>query len=135
MATLFAELVSPGRIVFSGEVRSVVLLGVEGDMTILPDHAPILTMLHPGIVFATDVTGTGRRAFVSGGFAEMSNNRLTILAERVLPMEELTRDQLEEEILHLHTQRDGTMDDAIRAQFDVSIGRLEEYKASLDLRS
>ncbi|GEP04354.1 ATP synthase F1 subunit epsilon [Methylobacterium oxalidis] len=133
METLFAELVSPGRLVFAGEVRSVVLHGIEGDMTILPGHAPLLTMLHPGVVFATDIAGTGRRAFVSGGFAEMAGDRLTILAERVLPVEELTRDQLEEEILHLQTQRDGTMDDAARARFDVSIGRLVEYKASLGL--
>ncbi|MDR7036026.1 F-type H+-transporting ATPase subunit epsilon [Methylobacterium sp. BE186] len=133
MADLFAELVSSDRVAFAGEVRSVVLLGIEGDMTILPGHAPLLTMLHPGIVFATDAAGTGRRAFVRGGFAEVAGDRLTILAELVLPVEELTRDQLEEEILHLQTQRDGTMDDAARARFDVSIGRLEEYKASLGL--
>ncbi|GJD53863.1 ATP synthase epsilon chain [Methylobacterium crusticola] len=131
MATLFAELVSLERIVFAEEVRSVVLQSIEGDLTVLPGHAPAVTLLHPGIVFATDAAGTGRRAFVCGGLAEIIGTKVTILAERVHPVEEVTPDQIDEEILHLQMQRDGTADDAVRAQFDVSIGRLEEYKASL----
>ncbi|WP_336492598.1 ATP synthase F1 subunit epsilon [Methylobacterium nigriterrae] len=133
MDDLFAELVSPERVVFAGEVRSVVLPGVEGDMTVLVGHAPLATALHPGIVFATDAAGTGRRAFVRGAFVEVTAGRVTILAERVLPVEELTAAQIEEEILHLQMERDATVDEATHAQFDVSIGRLEEFKASLGL--
>ncbi|MEA1833693.1 ATP synthase F1 subunit epsilon [Methylobacterium durans] len=133
MADLHAELVAPDRVVFAGEIRSVVLPGVEGDMTVLPGHAPLVTALHPGIVFATDTDGVGRRAFVSGGLVEVTGSRVTILAERVRPVEELTSDGLDEEILHLQMERDGTRDEAIRAQFDASISRLEEFKASLGL--
>ena len=57
MALLFAELITPGSVVFEGEVRSVVLSGVEGDMTVLPGHAPVVTLLFPGMVFATDAEG------------------------------------------------------------------------------
>ncbi|WP_336487510.1 hypothetical protein [Methylobacterium nigriterrae] len=84
-------------------------------MTILPGHAPLLAMLHPGIVFAADAAGNGRRAFVSGGIALVTADHLIVLAERVLPVEELTRDQLDEEILHLQIQRDGSRDEAARA--------------------
>lgn len=131
MAELFAELVSPDQVVFAGEVRSVVLSGVEGDMTILPGHQPLVTMLHPGVVFAIDTAGTGRRAFVRGALAEVGPERVTILAERVLSIEELTGDQIDDEILQLQTQRDATRDETARARFDISIARLDEFKAGL----
>ncbi|ACL61658.1 ATP synthase F1 subunit epsilon [Methylobacterium nodulans] len=133
MANLFAQLISPERVVFSGEVRSVLLPGVEGDMTVLPGHAPLVTLLHAGLVFATDAEGTGRRAFVRGGFAEVTGTQVTILADHVLSVEELTRDRLDEEILHLQMERDGTADPDLRAQHEASIGRMEEFKASLGL--
>jgi F-type H+-transporting ATPase subunit epsilon len=133
MALLFAELIAPDRIVFEGEVRSVVLSGVEGDMTVLPGHAPLVTLLFPGMVFAIDAEGQGRRAFVRGGVAEITGTKVTILAERVLPVEELTRDQIDDEILHLQLIRDTSGDEASRAQANASISRLEEFKGSMRL--
>ena len=133
MALLFAELITPGSVVFEGEVRSVVLSGVEGDMTVLPGHAPVVTLLFPGMVFAVDAEGQGRRAFVGGGVAEITGAKVTILAERVLPVEELTRDQIDDEILHLQLMRDASGDEASRAQANASISRLEEFKGSLRL--
>lgn len=133
MADLFAELISPERVVFAGEVRSVLLPGLEGDMTILPGHQPLVTGLHPGIVFAIDADGTGRRAYVRGALAQVTAERVTILAERVLSVDELTGDQIDVEILQLQTKRDATLDEATRARFDISIGRLEEFKAGLGL--
>ena len=58
---------------------------------------------------------------------------MTILAERVLSVDELTGDQIDVEILQLQTKRDATLDEATRARFDISIGRLEEFKAGLGL--
>lgn len=58
---------------------------------------------------------------------------MTILAARVLSVEELNGDQIDAEILQLQTQRDATRDEATRARFDVSIARLEEFKAGLGL--
>jgi hypothetical protein len=56
---------------------------------------------------------------------------VTILAARVLSVEELNGDQIDAEILQLQTQRDATRDEAMRARFDVLIARLEEFKAGL----
>ena len=133
MALLFAELITPESVVFEGEVRSVVLSGVEGDMTILPGHAPVVTLLFPGMVFAIDAEGQGRRAFVRGGLVEITGAKVTILADRMLPFEELTRDQIDDEILHLQLIRDASGDEASRAQANASISRLEEFKGSLRL--
>jgi F-type H+-transporting ATPase subunit epsilon len=128
---LVAELISPERVMFAGEVQSVVLPGVEGDMTILPGHAPLMTM--PGFVFAQDAEGKGRRAFVRGGMVEVTGSTITILAERVAAVEELTQELVEEEILHLAMTRDASLDLAARLQADMAISRLEEFKASLKL--
>ncbi|AWN51042.1 ATP synthase F1 subunit epsilon [Methylobacterium sp. 17Sr1-1] len=133
MALLFAELVAPERLMFSGEVRSVLLPAAEGDMTVLPGHVPLVTALLAGVVFATDATGTGRRAFISGGLAEVTGERVTILAERVTPMEELNGDRLDQEIAELRLEQDSTGDFERRARCEAAIRRLEEVKASLEL--
>ena len=85
---LHFELVSPSKLLFSGDVDSVVLPGTEGEMTILPQHAPLLTSLKPGIVVVTDAKGP-QKIFVRGGFAEVNPQGLTVLAERAIPTAEL----------------------------------------------
>jgi F-type H+-transporting ATPase subunit epsilon len=130
---LFAELVSPERVMFSGDVESIVLPGVEGDMTILPGHAPLVALLNPGFVFARDTEGKARRAFVRGGMVEVTGSTVTILAERAVAVEELTHELLDEEILHLTMTRDASVDHSARLQADIAISRLEEFKASLNL--
>ena len=88
MAGLHFELVSPAKLLFSGDVESVQLPGSEGDMTILPEHSPVLTTLRPGVVVVTSSKGA-EKIFVRGGFAEVNPKGLTVLAERAIPMGEL----------------------------------------------
>ncbi len=76
------ELVSPERILFSGDVDAVILPGTEGEMTVLEGHAPVLTGLKTGFLVITDEPGAGRRILVRGGFAEINQRGLTVLAER-----------------------------------------------------
>ena len=130
---LFAELVSPERIVFSGEVESVLLPGVEGDMIIFAGHEPLITMLNPGVLLERDTEGKARRVFVRGGMVEVTGSTVTILAERVLAVEEVTPDLLDGEIQQLTMTRDASVDHVARAQADVAIARLEEFKSSLKL--
>jgi F-type H+-transporting ATPase subunit epsilon len=107
------------------------LPATEGDMTVMPGHEAAMVMLNPGIIAVTDTQGHGHRAFVRGGFVEITGESVSVLAERVLPPEELTRDRLDEEILHLETLRDSTADDRARREADFAIGRLEQVKATL----
>ena len=81
MAGLHFELVSPARLLFSGEVTSVTLPGTEGDMGIFAGHAPVLSTLRPGVVVITKEGGATDRIFVRGGFAEVNPQGLTLLAE------------------------------------------------------
>ena len=86
---LHFELVSPVKLLFSGEVESVVIPGSEGEMTILAQHAPILTSLRAGVVVVSSAK-TSERIFVRGGFAEVNPKGLTVLAERAIPESEMT---------------------------------------------
>ena len=99
MPGLTFELVSPERILYSGDVDAVVLPATEGDMTVLPGHAPVMTTLKTGFLVITDNPGNGRRMLIRGGFADISQSGLTVLAERALPEEEITQDVLDHEIL------------------------------------
>ncbi|QFU14784.1 ATP synthase F1 subunit epsilon [Microvirga thermotolerans] len=131
MADILFELVSPERILFSGAVRAVMMPGSEGDMTVMSGHEPAIVALQPGIIVVTDVQGHGHRAFVRGGIAEVTGGSVTILAERALPPEELSRESLEEEIVRMETIREATRDDAARRNADAAIARLQQVKATL----
>jgi F-type H+-transporting ATPase subunit epsilon len=83
------ELVSPEKLLFSGEVEAVVVPGSEGEFTVLKDHAPLMSVLKPGIIAIDASAAKKSKLFVRGGFADVSPRGLTILAEFAIPLEEL----------------------------------------------
>jgi F-type H+-transporting ATPase subunit epsilon len=107
------------------------LPGADGDMTVMPGHEPMMMTINPGIVVVTDERGHGHRAFMRGGFAEITGSSVTVWAERTLPPEELTRERLDEEIVRPATLRDATRDDNARREADFALRRLEQVKATL----
>lgn len=98
MAQTFTfELVSPERVLLSGEAEQVQLPGAEGDMTILPGHSPLISTLRPGVIDV--VRGGGKaRVYVRQAFAQVEPDRLTVLAERAFDVEDLTGATLAAEI-------------------------------------
>jgi len=98
MATFTFEFVSPERLLFSGEVESVVVPSSEGEMTVMAGHAPVMAVLKPGVVAVSEGKGAVRRLFVRGGFADVGPDGLTILAEVALPMEELDAETLAQHV-------------------------------------
>ena len=81
------EIISPEKILFSEEVNSVIIPSFEGEMTILADHIPLITVLRPGI---TCVEGSKQNNyFVEEGTVEFSNNTLIILSSTILPLENI----------------------------------------------
>ncbi len=132
MATFTFELVSPERVLFSGAVDAVVLPASEGDMTILAGHAPTMTALKTGFLVITDKPGNGRRILIRGGFADVNQSGLTVLAERALPAEELTQEVLDHEILQAEMAYDSTNDPAARHAAESAVAQLREAKAALN---
>ena len=80
MAAFHFELVSPEKLLFSGEVEAVVVPGTEGEFTVLKDHAPVISSMRPGIVVIDEAAAASQRLYVRGGFAEVAPSGLTILA-------------------------------------------------------
>jgi F-type H+-transporting ATPase subunit epsilon len=132
MATFNFELVSPERVLFSGDVDAVVLPATEGDMTVLAGHAPTMTALKTGFLVITSNPGNGRRILVRGGFADINQNGLTVLAERALPAEELTQETLDHEILQAEMAYDATNDPAAKHAAESAVAQLREAKAALN---
>jgi F-type H+-transporting ATPase subunit epsilon len=97
MARFHFDLVSPERLLFSGEVDQVDVPGSEGDFGVLAGHAPLIAMLRPGIV---SVLGAGAptRIVVADGYAEVNPAGLTILAELATPLDEFDRTRLDAQI-------------------------------------
>ena len=95
MAKLILEIVTAERLVHSDEVDLVVVPGIDGEMAILPNHAPLMTMLKPGelVVRKGDEDSS---IFVGGGFFELMNNKITILADSAEHAEEIDIARAEE---------------------------------------
>jgi len=75
------ELVTPEQVLVSGEVESVCIPGVEGDMTVLPNHSALATAIRPGYLKVQE-SGKSDTYFLSGGFVEISQKEVIVLAER-----------------------------------------------------
>lgn len=89
------EIVSPERLVLSDTVRSVVVPGTEGYFTVLGEHAPFMTTLRRGFITVEDNAGVSHVYYVRGGFADVSAEGLTILAEDARPVAEFKREDIE----------------------------------------
>ena len=89
------DLVSPERRLASVQASAVQLPGSDGDMTAMPDHAPTITTLRPGLVKVDGADGASAYV-VTGGFAEIGSNSVTVLAEKAISVDEITRDHLQE---------------------------------------
>lgn len=89
MAMMQFELVSPERKLASVEASEVQIPGAEGDFTAMPDHAPVITTLRPGYLSVVTASGT-EEYFVTGGFAEVSGESTTVLAERAYAKADMT---------------------------------------------
>jgi F-type H+-transporting ATPase subunit epsilon len=128
MTTFNFELVSPAKLLFEGQVESVVVPGLEGDMTIMANHAALMTSLRPGVVTIGDGK-TSKRLFVRGGFADVNASGLTILAEQAIPVEELNADSIASEMKNAEEDlRDAKTDEAKRIAAE-KLGSLKDVMA------
>jgi len=92
------ELVSPEKLLFSGDVEQVLVQGAEGDMTIMAKHAPLITTLRPGLLELDFPGGKRQRFFARGGFAEVIPAGLTVLAETAIDLDDMDPAQLTQAI-------------------------------------
>ncbi|CAA7619384.1 F0F1 ATP synthase subunit epsilon [Magnetospirillum sp. SS-4] len=84
------ELVSPAKLLVSSPVDMVVVPGSEGDFGALARHAPMITTVRPGVIVVHDGGKESSKTFVAGGFAEVNEERVTVLAEEAIPVSDIT---------------------------------------------
>ena len=84
------EIVSPARLVLSRAVDMVVVPGYEGDLAAMENHAPMITLLRGGVISLYEGGSLTDQLFVGGGFAEITADRCTILADDAVPVAELS---------------------------------------------
>jgi len=94
--TFHLEIVTPRKVVFSADVTSFSAPGVVGGFQVLKSHAPLLSAIQVGEVKVTDTAGTETRYATSGGFVEVRENHVVMLAETAERAEEIDRKRAEE---------------------------------------
>ena len=91
--TMQFDLVSPERRLASGQATAVRIPGADGDLTAMPLHAPVVATLRPGIL-SVDMDGGTQDYAVTGGFAQITAEAATVLADEALPKAEVTAEHL-----------------------------------------
>lgn len=91
--TMQFDLVSPERRLASGQATAVRIPGADGDLTAMPYHAPVVATLRPGIL-SVDMDGGTEDYAVTGGFAQVTADGATVLADEALPKSEVTAEYL-----------------------------------------
>jgi F-type H+-transporting ATPase subunit epsilon len=126
------EIVSPTRLLLSRSVDMVTMPAYEGDLTAMEQHAPMITLLKGGVISLYEGSNVTDRFFVAGGFAEITPNRCTILADEVVPVAELTTDRAKARVSDAEaaweevdkqdiTARDAAMDRLLSAREELRV--------------
>jgi F-type H+-transporting ATPase subunit epsilon len=125
------ELVSPEKLLLSEAVAMVVVPGGEGNFGVLPGHSLLISTVRPGVidVYSDEQTQISERIFVSGGFAEVTPERCTVLADEALPLSSLDRAAAEQEAKSLEGTVSSLKDQVARQQ------GAERDKAAGELRT
>jgi len=122
------DLVSPERLLLSEDAEMVTIPGAEGEMGVMAGHMPLVSTLKPGVIDVKIEHGKHDRFFVTGGFAEVTATKLTVLAEEALPLAHLDEATLRQRIIDAE-------EDIATAKSDAEMNRattaLDEYKRLL----
>ncbi len=128
---LHFNLVSPEKELISEDVDMVEAPGLEGIFGVLPNHAPFMSVLAPGVVKVRS-GGDERRIFVRGGFAEVTPVGLTILAEEAIPVAELSREMIAQRIKDAEEDlADADSTQETREAAETTLVRMKEFQAAV----
>jgi F-type H+-transporting ATPase subunit epsilon len=118
------ELVSPERLLVSEMVEAVIIPATEGEMTVMANHAPVMTTIKPGVVVVKTAGGAEQKFVVFGGFADILPSGCTLLAESAVPVSNIDRNDITRRITEAREDLADARDDDARS-------RLESYLAQL----
>ncbi|MBF0167859.1 MAG: F0F1 ATP synthase subunit epsilon [Alphaproteobacteria bacterium] len=125
------DLVSPERLLVSEAYDMVVVPGSEGDFGVLPRHAPMIATLRPGVIDIYENGVISERLFVAGGFAEVTPERLTVLAEEAIPLSDIDSDATKTRLKTAKEAFEAADTDAARAEAEAEVGIAEAMLAAI----
>lgn len=125
------DLVSPERKLASVEATQVQLPGMDGDMTVMPNHAPLLTTLRPGVLRVHGTAGVDEY-LVTGGFAETTGEGLSVLAEKSVPLADASREMLDALAAEADAALEAANDDN-RTSLAMRVNDVKELASQLSL--
>jgi F-type H+-transporting ATPase subunit epsilon len=124
------DLVSPEKLLLSEDVEMVVVPGAEGDFGVLIGHAPLISSLRPGVINTYTGKNVEKRIFVAGGFAEVTGERCTVLAEEAMPVEDIDPADVEKRIASAREALNEADNDVARGQAEMALAVGEAMAAA-----
>jgi F-type H+-transporting ATPase subunit epsilon len=124
------ELVTPEKLLLSRDVDMVVIPAAEGEMGVLPGHAPMIVLLRGGAIRLYQGGNVTDSLFVSGGFAEVTPQRCTVLATDIVPLAELSRQAADRRLAEATAAYDAA-DKMDPAAVDAALAQLQSAHAML----
>ena len=118
------ELVLPDKLVASKLVDMVIIAGTEGDFGVLPEHAPLVSSIRPGLLEIHDSDKT-EKFFLAGGFVEVLSNQVSILARELCSLEDIDISLCKDEIENLKKQLNSSQDEKEKSLIQNNIDKLE----------
>ena len=118
------ELVLPDKLVASKLVDMVIIAGTEGDFGVLPEHAPLVSSIRPGLLEIHDSEKT-EKFFLAGGFVEVLSNQVSILASELCSLENIDVSSCKDEIENLKKQLNSSQDEKEKSLIQNNIDKLE----------
>ncbi|MGF7006317.1 F0F1 ATP synthase subunit epsilon [Aminobacter sp. BE322] len=125
------ELVSPERLLVSEQVESVVIPGSEGEMTVMANHAPLMTTVKPGVVTVKTAGGKEERYVVFGGFADIVPAGCTLLAESATAVKDIDRAELLRRIQNAREDVTDAKDDGARSKAEAYLNHLSTLELAI----
>ena len=125
------DLVSPERLLLSEDAEMVTIPGAEGEMGVMAGHMSLISTLKPGIIDAKLAPGKHDRFFVTGGFAEVTATKLTVLAEEAIPVASMTASELDMRIIDAQEEVATAKTDAEMTRAVAALDHLKRMRASL----
>lgn len=125
------EIVSPEKLLLSREVELAVIPASEGELGVLPGHAPMIVLLRGGTVRIYEGNTVTDSFYVAGGFAEITPERCTVLADSAVPVDEVSREEGEKLLAAAQADYDATDKMNVPA-LDAAMDRMQSARAMIE---
>ena len=126
------ELVSPEKLLLAIEADMVVVPGSEGDFAVMPRHIPVIATLRPGVIQVFEGQVARERIMISGGFAEVTGERCTVLVEEAIPFADISPQWLDNRMKEAEVALLDGSDEQAKRLAEKQIGVIQAMRRAYD---